>query len=50
MPTWWHEITFDLICILNSIASVSALIGVAALRHKMHTLLIGKEEAEHGIS
>ena len=48
MPEWWHELTFDLLCILNSIASVSALIGVAALRHKMHALLMGK--VEHGVS
>lgn len=39
MPDWWHELSFDLLCILNSIAAAAALVGVHSLRRQIHDLL-----------
>lgn len=41
MPGWWHEITFDALCIFNSLTAGIALFGVVDLRHKLKAL-IGK--------
>lgn len=42
MPGWWHEFTFDFLCIVNSVAAGLALIGVADVRHKLQAV-IGKK-------
>ena len=39
MPGWWHELIFDWLCIVNSLAAGVALVGVADLRHKLKTML-----------
>ena len=41
MPIWWHEITFDALCLFNSVTAIIALLGVVDLRQKLNTL-IGK--------
>lgn len=41
MPSWWHEFTFDALCILNSLAAGLALVGVADLRHKLKAMIRG---------
>ena len=39
MPGWWHELTFDFLCIVNSVAAGLALIGVADVRAKLKAVV-----------
>jgi hypothetical protein len=41
MPAWWHEGVFDVLCIINSIATAAALVGLGALRRKIAKLVEG---------
>lgn len=41
MPTWWHEGLFDVLCIVNSIATAAALVGLGSLRRKLAQIVKG---------
>lgn len=45
MPDWWHEGVFDVLCIVNSIATALALVGLGSLRRKLAKLIEGNGRA-----